>query len=330
MAIPGWQRTESPFHAGERAIQERLGALEQMDNFGRRVIREFLPEQHRQFYAQLSYLLVGTVDAEGNPWASILVGEPGFISTPSDRTLHIAAQPLFGDPLTNNLAVGIDIGFLGIELHTRRRNRVNGTVSAVSPDGFDIQVSQTFGNCPKYIQARQFDLQAFDPTEAKPIHTFTTLGETERAAIAAADTFFIATAYLDESAGAAKGVDVSHRGGKTGFVRIDGDTLTVPDFTGNCHFNTFGNIEVNPRAGLLFIDFESSNLLYLTGYAEVIWNGPEIELYEGAERLFKYHVEQGLCVEGSIPLSWSNLDYSPFLKSTGPWRANTSLERQAE
>jgi hypothetical protein len=93
MAIPGWQRTESPFHSGERAIQERLGALEQMDDFGRRIIREFLPEQHRQFYAQLSYFLVGTVDRAGNPWASILVGEPGFISTPNDRTLHIAARP---------------------------------------------------------------------------------------------------------------------------------------------------------------------------------------------------------------------------------------------
>jgi predicted pyridoxine 5'-phosphate oxidase superfamily flavin-nucleotide-binding protein len=167
MAIPGWQRTESPFHWGERAIQERLGALEQMDDFGRRIIREFLPEQHRQFYAQLSYFLVGTVDRAGNPWASILVGEPGFISAPSDRTLHIAAQPLYGDPLAETLQVGSDIGFLGIELHTRRRNRVNGVVSAIAPDGFKVQVSQTFGNCPKYIQARQFNLAAFDATANK-------------------------------------------------------------------------------------------------------------------------------------------------------------------
>lgn len=84
------------------------------------MIREFLPEQHRQFYAELSYFLVGTVEADGHPWASILVGEPGFISTPSDRRLHIAAPPLFGDPLVHTLAVGADIGFLGIELHTRR------------------------------------------------------------------------------------------------------------------------------------------------------------------------------------------------------------------
>jgi predicted pyridoxine 5'-phosphate oxidase superfamily flavin-nucleotide-binding protein len=320
MAIPGWQRTESPFHWGERAIQERLGALEQMDDFGRRIIREFLPEQHRQFYAQLSYFLVGTVDRAGNPWASILVGEPGFISAPSDRTLHIAAQPLYGDPLAETLQVGSDIGFLGIELHTRRRNRVNGVVSAIAPDGFEVQVSQTFGNCPKYIQARQFDLAAFNPTAAKPIHTLTSFGDVEREAIASADTFFIATAYLNDAAGAARGVDVSHRGGNPGFVRIDGDTLTVPDFAGNGHFNTFGNIEVNPRAGLLFIDFEQGNLLYLTGSAEVIWDGdPKIAAYAGAERLFKFHLTQGIRVEGSLPLTWSTPEYSRFLAETGPW-----------
>jgi len=329
MAIPGWQKAESPFHPGEQAIQERLGGREKMETLGRRMIREFLPEQHRQFYAQLSYILVGTVDAAGNPWASILVGEPGFISTPSDgpqgpvsdhRTLHIAAHPLYGDPLADTLQVGTDIGFLGIELHTRRRNRVNGVVSAITPEGFEVQVRQAFGNCPKYIQARQFDLRSFDPTEAKPIQTLMTLGDTERAAIASADTFFIATAYLDDIAGAARGVDVSHRGGKPGFVRVDGDTLTVPDFAGNCHFNTFGNIEMNPRAGLLFIDFDTGRLLYLTGGAEVVWDGdPDIARYTGAERLFKFHLTGGIRVEGSLPSSWSAPEFSPFLDQTGPW-----------
>lgn len=320
MAIPGWQKVESPFHPGEQAIQAKLGGRDRMETLGRRMIREFLPEQHRRFYAQLSYVLVGTVDAEGNPWASILVGQPGFISTPSERSLHIAALPLWGDPLVDNLAVGTNIGFLGIELHTRRRNRVNGVVSAIGPEGFDVSVDQTFGNCPKYIQARQFDWQAFDPTTARPIHPLTMLEDSDRSMIRAADTFFIATAYLDQAAGAAKGVDVSHRGGKPGFVRIDGNTLTIPDFAGNCHFNTFGNIEVNPRAGLLFIDFDQGSLLYLTGRAEVIWDGdPEIAAYAGAERLFKFHLTQGLRVEGSLPLGWSTPEHSPFLEHTGPW-----------
>lgn len=320
MAISGWQNEESPFHPGEQAVQARLGARDRMEQVGRKIIRQFLPEQHRQFYAQLPYFLVGTVDSEGNPWTSILVGEPGFISTPSDRKLRIEAQPLFGDPLANSLTVGNKIGFLGIELHTRRRNRVNGIVSEIDPQSFAVEVEQSFGNCPKYIQARQFKLDNFDLRTPKPVHEFSTLDKAKSNFIAKADTFFIATAYINKAADVTNGVDVSHRGGKPGFVRIDGNTLTIPDLAGNCIFNTFGNIEVNPRAGLLFIDFDKGNLLYLTGKAEVIWDGdPEIALYAGAERLLKFKVHYGVYVEGSLPLSWSAPEQSSFLKNTGYW-----------
>jgi uncharacterized protein len=321
MAIPGWTRTESPFHAGELAIQSRMGAQAQMDKQGRGMIREYLPDQFRQFFAQLPYVIVGTVDSTGHPWASILVGNPGFLAAPNDRTLQVTAQPLFGDPLTTTLAEGIDIGLLGIELHTRRRNRLNGTVIAAQPNSFIVQVGQAFGNCPKYIQARMFELVADDLIAAKPVHPIAVLGSVEQAMIAAADTFFMATAYQSETAGVASGIDVSHRGGNPGFVRIDDDlTLTVPDFSGNCMFNTFGNLEMNPRAGLLFVDFEQGNLLYLTGKAHVIWDGAEISAYEGAERLFRFQVEQGYRVEGSLPLRWSLPDRSPFLTHTGPWQ----------
>jgi len=320
MAIPGWTRTESPFHAGELAIQTRLGVQERMDKQGRRVIREFLPEQHRQFFAQLPYVIVGTLDESNRPWASILVGEPGFLSTPDEHTLRVAVTPLFGDPLARTLAAGRDIGFLGIELHSRRRNRLNGVVTTTADDGFEVQVRQSFGNCPQYIQARSVEWVEFDPAAAKPVREIGALTASERDAIAAADTFFIATAYQAESAGLASGVDVSHRGGKPGFVRLDGDsTLTVPDFSGNNHFNTFGNLELNPRAGLLFVDFVQGNVLYLTGTAEVIWDGAEIETYAGAERLLRFHLEQGVWVEGSLPLGWSAPDFSPFLERTGSW-----------
>ncbi len=301
MANPGWTHTESPFHAGELAIQARFGAQERMDKQARRMVRDYLPEQHQQFFAQLSYLIVGTVDTVGNLWASILVGEPGFLSSPNEHTLRVTAQPLFGDPLATTLAEGIDIGLLGIELHTRRRNRLNGSITAIHATSFDVHVGQSFGNCPQYIQARIFELVESDATSPK-VHQFTTLGAAERAIITAADTFFIATAYQDESAGAARGVDVSHRGGKPGFVRIDDGTLTVPDFSGNCHFNTFGNLELNPRAGLLFVDFESGDLLYLTGTAEVIWEGTEAINYEGAERLFRFRLVRGYRIESSLLL----------------------------
>lgn len=313
----GWSREESPFHAGELAIQERFGARERMDRQGRRVIREYLPEQHREFYSQLPYILVGTVDADGNPWASILVGKPGFLSSPDDRTLRVRAKPLSGDPLAENLENGADIGFLGIELHTRRRNRLNGTIGNLSADGFEVQVGQSFGNCPQYIQARAFEFLENEPESPKPVYKVENFGERERATITAADTFFIATAYRDESAKNARGVDVSHRGGNPGFVRVDNARiLTIPDFSGNFHFNTFGNLQLNPRAGLIFIDFARGDLLYLTGTATVIWEGAEIREYVGAERLLRFHLEKGYRTDGILPLRWSEPEFSPFLDST--------------
>jgi len=319
MTSSGWSYAESPFHSGELAVQARFGVQDRLDKLGRRMIRDYLPEQHQHFFAQLPYVIVGTVDASGALWASILVGEPGFVASPDDRTLRVTAQPLVGDPLATTLTEGTDIGLLGIELHTRRRNRLNGKVTAIYSDGFEVQVGQSFGNCPQYIQARMFERHE-DNAAPKPVHSLAAIGEPERAIIARADTFFIATAYQDRSAGAAKGVDVSHRGGKPGFVRIDDDrTLTIPDFSGNFHFNTFGNLELNPRAGLVFVDFDQGNLLYLTGTANVIWDGDEISTYVGAERLLRFHIETGYRVEGSLPLRWSAPDFSPFLDQMGSW-----------
>ncbi len=307
MVNSGWSHEESPFTRSEMAIQEKLGVRTKMEAQGRRFIRDHLTEQHQQFYAQLPFLIAGTVDAEGHLWASILVGAPGFISTPDDFTLQVTTRPLFGDPIANNLKEGLDIGLLGIELPTRRRNRMNGIVTAVTPDAFAVKVSQSFGNCPKYIQARTFNLNGSieDLATPKPQYLISALGETERNMIATADTFFIATAFSGDEPNTIQGADVSHRGGKPGFVRIDDEhTLTFPDYTGNFHFNTIGNLMLNPHAGLLFIDFEHGDLLYLTGTAEVIWESDEIRAFTGAERLIRFQISQGHRVAG-MPLRWS-------------------------
>jgi predicted pyridoxine 5'-phosphate oxidase superfamily flavin-nucleotide-binding protein len=317
----GWTQEESPFHRGELAIQARLGIQAKIDKQGRQIIREFLTQQHQQFFAQLPYVIVGTVDETGFPSASILLGKPGFISILSDRLIQVTAKPLTGDPLDKNLKPGADIALLGIELSTRRRNRLNGQVTVVDGDRFEIQVGQAFGNCPQYIQARSVDFTE-PPAEIPSVHSLSSLTALEQAIIRKADTFFIATSYQSDAAGAASGVDVSHRGGKPGFVRIDSSqTLTIPDFSGNGHFNTFGNLAMNPRAGLLFIDFAQGSILHLTGRAEVIWEGAEISTYVGAERLLRFHLEQGDRVEDSLPLRWSAPEFSPFLQPMGVWKS---------
>ena len=314
--------TTSPFHPGEQQIQSQLGVREQVEHVGQRFIRDYLPGGHRQFYSQLPMVLMGSIDTSGRPWASVLVGHPGFLRSPDPHTLEIATRPIYGDPLNDNLARGSQVGLLGIDYSTRRRNRLNGVVALQKEGHLGISVSQAFGNCPQYIQARNFDFlpaidQIGEPRQLRPVHRF---DERAKEIITAADHFYIATYFSDDSGGAARGVDVSHRGGKPGFVRIDDDhTLTFPDFSGNHHFNTMGNILLNPLAGLLFIDFERGDLLYLTCSAEIIWDSEERRAFTGAERLVRFTLDEGILVENAIPIRWNFLEYSPSLDQTGSW-----------
>ena len=314
--------TQSPFHRGEREIQSRFGVRDQLEEIGQRFIHASMPGEHRQFYAQLPFLLLGSVDRSGRPWASVLVGRPGFAHSPDPRTLEIDTPMIFGDPLADNLAPGAQLGILGIEYQSRRRNRMNGEITSVSGAGMTIGIKQAFGNCPKYIQARSFEfLPGIESIgQAQPRHSLNSLGGRAREIIANSDNFYIATHYSEDSGKVSHGADVSHRGGKPGFVRLDDDlTLTFPDFIGNYHFNTLGNIAVNPLAGLLFIDFESGDLLYLTGHAKVIWDSEDRRAFVGAERLVRFTLDEGILIENAMPIRWDFHGYSPSLENTGSW-----------
>ena len=310
----------SPFHDGERAVQTRAGVRDAIERHGGRMIRDFMPDQHRNFFAMQPFLLVGSVDARERPWASILVGLPGFAHSPDPRTLRIDAQPAYGDPLGDNLAAGAAVGLLGIEPRTRRRNRLNGRVIARDARGFTVHVEQSFGNCPRYIQARAPTFAAAPETAAhpRPVRPEGELLSADALALVrGADTFFIATAARGS------GVDVSHRGGKPGFVRVTVEggrsVLTVPDFSGNNLFNTLGNIAVNPRAGLIFVNFASGGVLMLTGGAEIVWDGPELAAFAGALRLLRFRTVEGRAIADAVPLRWSDPEFAPQLAATGAW-----------
>jgi len=56
--------------------------------------------EHREFFQQLPFLLVGSVDASGQPWASVVAGTPGFATSPDPQHLRVGVLPHAGDPLT--------------------------------------------------------------------------------------------------------------------------------------------------------------------------------------------------------------------------------------
>lgn len=311
----------SPFHAGEVALQRTVGVAERMEAFGRRVIRDQMPDQHRDFYRQLPFIVLGSVDASGDAWVTLLSGKPGFMTSPDPRHLAIAARPDPQDPATASLSDGAAVGLLGIELHTRRRNRMNGAVRGVSGAGFAVAVEQAFGNCPQYIQLRDFAfVREPDDFAAVPAaQTLTMESPQVRAMIAAADTFFVSS-YIEDAQG--RHVDASHRGGKPGFVRINADgSLTIPDFAGNLHFNTFGNFMLNPKAGLVFPDFATGDMLHLTGDAEVVLESDEIAAFQGAERLWVFRPRKVVLRPGALPLrsAMRAEGWSPNSLMTGDW-----------
>jgi uncharacterized protein len=315
-----------PFHEGERAIQSLVGSREQSAGLGSRLIRAAMPEQHRELFARLPFALVGSLDGDGQPHASLLAGPPGFLSSPDPQHLCVAALPHTDDPLAGALRPGAALGVLGIEPHTRRRNRLNGAVSELSATGFTIEAQQSFGNCPKYIQARRATWIAGGAGPARAAQRMARLDHAAAGMIATADTFYLASAHpaAAGTATAAHGVDVSHRGGKPGFVHIERaatghDVLTVPDFSGNGLFNTLGNLALHPRAGLLFIDYARGDVLHVAADAEIIWDGPQLESFAGAERLLQLRVREALRIERAVALRWSEPELSPFLLETGAW-----------
>lgn len=302
-------------------MHAKMGNAAQMEAFGRRVIRSFMPDQHRVFYGQLPFLVVGAVDAQGDPWAGVIEGSPGFVDSPDPRTLTIHQPPAKGDPLLNCLQQpNAAVGLLGIELHTRRRNRMNGNVAAISPTAWSVTVGQAFGNCPQYIQDRAFSFacEPGQPYEGQ-VETMVALDAAAAKTIALADTFFVASAHPGDAANPGMSVDVSHRGGKPGFVRRDGDVLTIPDFAGNLHFNTLGNLLINPKAGLVFVDFETGDLLQLTGSTELVLDGAEIATFQGAERLWRFRVARVVRRRGVLALRWRLRGFSPNSLMTGSW-----------
>lgn len=324
------ENTDSVWHKGEKALHKHLGISKQMEEIGKRMVRPYMPDQHRKFFNQLPFIVAGVVDEQGDVWASFLTGEAGFIQSPDDKQLNISTRISKSDPAYPAFISRGAIGLIGIELHTRRRNRMNGTIHTHDGEGISVKVGHSFGNCPQYIQLRDYKFIS-DPKidTTTSVESYEHITPTIRRMIEKADTFFVSS-YIDLEK--ERQVDVSHRGGKPGFIRVDDNgKLTIPDFAGNLIFNTLGNFLQNPKAGLIFPDFETGDVLQMTGDAEVILDSPEIEAFEGAERLWTFQPRRIVLRKNALPLRWTFKEYSPNSLMAGSWEeAQERLTAQAK
>jgi len=297
-----WPNLDSPFHSGEQEVQARLGVRD-IEDWARKVVRHHLPEEHRAFHTAMPFLVVAARDERGRPWSTLLASREGFVTSPDPSSLVIDAKPVPGDALETAFLPGADLGILGIELATRRRNRVNGRIREDVSGPIVLAVEQTFGNCPQYIREREW--RYVDDSLAGSPKRGTRLTRSQSDWVALADTFFIASGYRGEDESPTYGMDASHRGGDPGFVQVANETrLVFPDYAGNNHFNTIGNLVLDPRAGFLFVDFDTGSLLQLTGRATIDWDSDTVVGFPGARRLVTFDIEEIVELPSAVPLRW--------------------------
>ncbi|MEV6578359.1 pyridoxamine 5'-phosphate oxidase family protein [Streptomyces sp. NPDC051582] len=296
------------YHQGSLAVQERVGVRELAEHVGRS-IGTGIKDVAAAFLELQPHLVVGAADGTGRMWASLLTGPPGFVRATGPHRMAVAGGVPAGDPLAEALATaGTGVGTISLDPRTRRRMRLGGTVE-VTARGFAVEAERVFANCPKYIQKRQpLELVA---DGAGVVRRGGALTPDQERAVRAADTFFVATT-------AGNGVDASHRGGMPGFVEVLSPVeLSWPDYAGNAMFLTLGNLATDPRAGLLFPDWESGAVLQLSGSARTEY-GPD------GSRSIHFRVES--VVEGLHPgrLRWSAPEYSPANPAPVPHRGSTT------
>jgi uncharacterized protein len=324
---------KSPFHEGELLVQQRVGETIAAQRNGQ-IIADTILKGAIEFIEQQKMVVLGSVDSQQHVWASLLFGSPGFIKYIDARAIEFdltkaTLNPL--DPFWTNIQTEHQIGMLAIELASRRRLRINGRIDSLSAVGVSLplgtaeaprtetlrerltsdrlrlNVLESYPNCPKYIQRRQLVLNSTDVKQYTQPQFGQFLTSEQQNWIAAVDTLFVASAHPH------RGVDASHRGGNPGFVQILNErSLRIPDYAGNSMFNALGNLVINPHAGLVFLDFERSRTLQLTGQATIQWHlDDSTDSTGGTYRYWDFAIEQWLQTDLIQSLQWDFLDYSP-------------------
>ncbi|PYI05163.1 hypothetical protein BO78DRAFT_447783 [Aspergillus sclerotiicarbonarius CBS 121057] len=302
-ALQGW-------HPGELAIQRKLGYSSAVSDSWS-YIKNFMPEQHRIFHtSNLPFIPMTTIDEYGRPWASIVAGstgEVGFVESPDPQTLSIHARLWDGDPLLNTVKTWLNPNHpqptpperfltagLGVEFSTRRRNKFAGRIKHVSAATnshsdyrIDIAVTETLGNCPKYINTRTLTPHPTTNPTITHHHPHLPTPSSHRLPpeiitfIHTADTIFLATISTPNPNSTNSNTTnptpqpphagLNARSGLPGFTRVlpsNPPTIILPDYSGNRFMSSVGNIHASGVAGLTILSFTTGDILYLTGTAE--------------------------------------------------------------
>jgi NAD(P)H-flavin reductase len=112
-------------------------------------------------------------------------------------------------------------------------------------------------------------------------------------------------------------MDTNHRGGPPGFVRVISNdanqcSLVYPEYSGNRLYQTLGNLMTTPRAGLVFPDFDTGDVLYITGTAEILVGEDANELLPRSNLAVEITIEAARYVENGLAFKGIPGELSPY------------------
>jgi len=320
-----------PWNEGEEKMH-RLLRVPPQDN----PTSAMLTPQAAFMFQRAPLLAFGTLDAESRPWTTLWGGEPGF-SEPlgggfiGTRTLvdgkhDPVVQALVGENEKGEPTQAKDggklVAGLAIDLMTRKRVKTAGRMVAGTMKDVEVEVEvegeenrkqtqlqlvtkieQSLGNCPKYLNQYEIRPALLEP---ELVSQGSSLSEEGTALISKSDMFFLSTSTEDD-------MDVNHRGGPSGFVRIiSPTTLAYPEYSGNRLYQSLGNLTLNPKIGLTFPDYDTGDVLYITGTTEILAGTDASALLPGSNLAVKITIEECRYVKTGLPFRGTKKTPSPY------------------
>lgn len=197
-------------------------------------------------------------------------------------------------------------GVLGI-----RDDEVTGQNVSVAEIQLVLKIEQSLGNCPKYLNSKVIEPAASTP---ELISNSPQLPQQALYLLARADLFFVSSSQHD------KDMDTNHRGGPPGFLRVEsnehlGAVLCWPEYSGNRLYQTLGNLSINPLAGICVPDFETGDMLYLTGETEILAGKAAAAFLPRSNLCVKITITAARFVAQTLPFRGKEGERSPYSKS---------------
>jgi hypothetical protein len=296
------------------------------------------PPAHGVRIASNHLLGLGTLDDEGQPWSTIWGGERGFakriakgvlgIRAVVDRQYDPVVQALLGSAVPGKHVRRDDetigrkfMSGISIDFDSRDRVKVMGRLltgeaednNNVGEVQLAMLVQESTGNCPKYINKR--DVHAHVPSP-RLVSDSLPLPQHAIDLIHKADLFFMSSTNGDS-------MDTNHRGGRVGFVRVarnepdkecgdGGVVLVYPEYSGNRLYQSLGNLYLNNKIGIAVPDFETSDVLYLTGTAQLLLGEAATAVMPYCKLALQIHVQAARLVADGLPFRGQLGEMSPY------------------